>query len=314
MADKDQGKLLFEKMRQELAKVIVGQERLIERLLITLLSDGHLLVEGLPGLAKTSIVVYFSQLIDADCKRVQFTPDLLPADIIGTSIYRPADGSFALHKGPIFTEVLIADEINRAPPKVQSALLEVMQERQVSIAGTIYPLAFPFLVLATQNPIEQEGTYPLPEAQIDRFIMKVIVNYPTLEQEKGILQKHATIQPKQVLPSIVKKEQLQELQALANEVLVDEKIYDYILKIIAATRQASPYLLTGASPRGSIALVRTAKARAFLQGRTFVSPQDVQEVTHDVLRHRIRLSYQAEADEITADAIIDNILKDIPLP
>lgn len=307
-------------VRQEVGKVIVGQSELIESLLIGLLADGHLLLEGLPGLAKTLAVNTFARVLQCDFKRIQFTPDLLPADLIGTTIYNPKEGTFSVNKGPIFTNILLADEINRAPPKVQSALLEVMQEKQVTIGGETFKAGNPYLVLATQNPIEQEGTYPLPEAQTDRFMMKVEIGYPSMEEEKEILQRMGTL----VHPNasgVMTSEEILALRKIVSDVFIDEKIVDYILKIIFATRfpeeskvDIKGLLLFGASPRASLGLKIASKAHAFLAGRAFVTPYDVKSCCLPILRHRIRLSYEAEAENLTADDIIERILATIPVP
>lgn len=304
----------------EVSKVIVGQKHLIKSLALGLLVDGHLLLEGLPGLAKTLSATTFAQVIDCECKRIQFTPDLLPADLIGTSIFNAAQGTFSVRKGPIFTHILIADEINRAPAKVQSALLEVMQERQVTIFGQTYPLSSPFLVVATQNPIEHEGTYPLPEAQTDRFFMKIQVNYPDIKEEKEMLSKIESCQNASVQPKLTPFD-IEQGQKAVKEIYLDDKIKDYILNIIQATRfpdqveeELKSFLLFGASPRGTIALMRAAKGHAFLAGRNFVSPHDVQAVAPDVLNHRLRRTYEAEAEGITSQMIVEKLLKKVVIP
>jgi MoxR-like ATPase len=307
-------------VRQEVGKVIVGQSELIESLLIGLLADGHLLLEGLPGLAKTLAVNTFAKVLQCDFKRVQFTPDLLPADLIGTSIYNPKEGTFSINKGPIFTNILLADEINRAPPKVQSALLEVMQEKQVTIGGQTFKAGNPYLVLATQNPIEQEGTYPLPEAQTDRFLMKVNIGYPSMDEEKEIMSRMGTlVQPS--VSAVMSTEEILAIRKLLNDVFIDDKIINYILQIIFATRNPKEFnvdidglLLFGASPRASLGLKIASKAHALLAGRAFVTPQDVKNCCLPILRHRIRLSYEAEAENLTTDDIIDRILATIPVP
>ena len=312
---------LFLEAKKEMAKVIVGQEALIDKLFIALLSDGHLLLEGLPGLAKTLAVTTLAKVIACDFRRVQFTPDLLPNDIIGSSVYNPKEGTFSVHRGPIFTNVLLADEINRAPAKVQSALLEVMQERQVTIGKETFKAPSPYLVLATQNPIEQEGTYPLPEAQTDRFMMKIKIPYPTKEEERMILERRgSTLIFDHVVPKLSTENILQARKEV-DAVFVDEKISEYILDLIFATRKPKAYrvpieglLLFGASPRASLALKMAAKAHSFLQGRTYVTPGDIKELAHDILRHRLRLSYEAESEEITSDQIIDRILEAVPVP
>ncbi|MBA2727392.1 MAG: MoxR family ATPase [Parachlamydiaceae bacterium] len=307
-------------LRQEVGKVIVGQSELIESLLIGLLADGHLLLEGLPGLAKTLAVNTFAKVLQCDFKRIQFTPDLLPADLIGTTIYNPKEGTFSVNKGPIFTNILLADEINRAPPKVQSALLEVMQEKQVTIGGQTFKAGNPYLVLATQNPIEQEGTYPLPEAQTDRFLMKVQIGYPSMEEEKEILRRMGTLVHSNV-SAIISSEEILALRKLVEDVFIDDKIVDYILKIIFSSRYPEEFqvdikglLLFGASPRASLGLKIASKAHAFLAGRAFVTPHDVKSCCLQILRHRLRLSYEAEAENLTADDIIERILATIPVP
>lgn len=307
--------------RQEIGKVIVGQSKMVDRLLIALLADGHVLLEGLPGLAKTLAVTTLAKVIQCDYKRVQFTPDLLPADLIGTSIYNPKDGSFTINKGPIFTNILLADEINRAPAKVQSALLEVMQERQITISGQTFATGSPYLVLATQNPIEQEGTYPLPEAQTDRFMLKVKIDYPTRTEEQQILSRMGTLGPKPVPSGVLSAEDILNSRRIVNDVYVDDKVIDYILNIVFATRHPKDFgvkidgmLVFGASPRASIALKMASKAHAFLADRAYVTPHDVKQVAHDVLRHRLRRSYEAEAEDVSADDVIDRILETIPVP
>lgn len=310
----EETKAAFEKVRKEIQKVIVGQNELVEALLVGLLADGHLLIEGMPGLAKTLAANTLAKVIQADFKRVQFTPDLLPADLIGTPIYHPKEGTFSVKKGPIFTHILLADEINRAPSKVQSALLEVMQEKQVTIGGETFQAPSPFLVLATQNPIEQEGTYPLAEAQTDRFMMKVTVSYPTRAEEKEILDKMGRLTPPSSVDAVVSLQELEQWRKLTDIVYLDDRVVDYILDIIQATRQPSPFLEYGASPRATIALKKAAKARALLAGRYFVIPEDIKEFVPLVLRHRLKLSYEAEAENLSADTILSQILAKIPLP
>jgi MoxR-like ATPase len=306
---------------EEIGKVIVGQKEMINRLFIALLSDGHILLEGLPGLAKTLAVTSLAKVIQCDFKRIQFTPDLLPADLIGTSIYNPKEATFSVNKGPIFTNILLADEINRAPAKVQSALLEVMQERQVTISGKTYTTGKPFLVLATQNPIEHEGTYPLPEAQTDRFMMKVKIEYPSFDEEKEIIARMATLGETPTANPTLTSDDILEARKIVNSIYIDEKVTDYILRIICATRKPKDYgvdieglLLYGASPRASIGLTIAGKAHAYLAGRAFVTPHDIKEICHDVLRHRLRRTYEAEAEEVSPDDIIDRILSTIPVP
>ncbi len=311
----------FLTVRQEIGKVIVGQKEMVDYLIIALLSDGHVLLEGLPGLAKTLAVTTLAKVVNCDYKRIQFTPDLLPADLVGTSIYNPKDGSFSINKGPVFTNILLADEINRAPAKVQSALLEVMQEKQVTIAGQTFSVGKPYLVLATQNPIEQEGTYPLPEAQTDRFMLKVKIDYPIKEEEKEILKRMATLSAKPEAQGVLSVDEILQTRKVINDIYMDDKVTNYILDLIFATRypkkynlDIQPLLLTGASPRASIALYIASKAYAFLQGRAYVVPQDIKEIAHAVLRHRLRRSYEAEAEDVSTDDIIDRILKTVPVP
>lgn len=307
--------------KEEISKVIVGQNKVIDSLFIALLCNGHILLEGVPGLAKTLIATTLSKVIDLDFKRVQFTPDLLPADLTGTVIYNPKEAVFTVKKGPIFTNLLLADEINRAPAKVQSALLEVMQERQVTIGGETFKAASPYLVIATQNPVEQEGTYPLPEAQTDRFLMKVKINYPSMEEEKKILASMASLMETPKVSQVIKGEDILGLRSLVEQIYIDEKIIDYILSIVFATRRPKEFgvdieglLAFGASPRASIALKNASKAHAFLSGRAFVTPHDIKQVAFDVLRHRLRRSYEAEAENLTPEDIIERIFKAIPVP
>ena len=302
-------------------QTIVGQKHLVESLLISLLANGHVLLEGVPGLAKTLAIKTLSQLIDAKYSRVQFTPDLLPADVLGTMIYSVKNEQFQVKKGPIFANFVLADEINRAPAKVQSALLEAMQERQVTIGDHNFPLDEPFLVMATQNPIEQEGTYPLPEAQVDRFLMKVVIGYPSKDEERTIIRQNISKQKVNVLP-VLKPEEVIEAQKIVEEIYVDEKIERYIVDIVFATRTPKEYGLDdldayisfGASPRASISLARAARAYAFLHQRGYVIPEDVIAVCHDVLRHRIGLTYEAEANNFTTDMVITDILDKIQVP
>ena len=308
-------------LREEMGRVIVGQRHLLDRLLIALLTNGHVLLEGVPGLAKTLALKTLANTIAVRFKRLQFTPDMLPADIVGTMIYSPQDGAFRTKHGPIFSNLILADEINRAPAKVQSALLEAMQERQVTIGDETYPLPTPFLVLATQNPLEQEGTYPLPEAQIDRFMMKVIVDYPTRIEERAILDAMATTEPMIVPRTVVSAEQVVDARHVVNMLFVDDKIRDYIVDIVLATRppmaagfDLNGYVQTGASPRATIALTLAARGMAFLNGRHFVTPQDVKTVAMDVLRHRVSVTYEAEAENITSTNVIEKILNTLPVP
>ena len=306
---------------REIGKVIVGQRYLVERLLIGLLGDGHVLLEGVPGLAKTMSVRTLAQAVSVKFQRIQFTPDLLPADLIGTLVYNPKDGAFSTKKGPIFANIILADEINRAPSKVQSALLEAMQEHQVTIGETTFPLPEPFLVLATQNPIEQEGTYPLPEAQVDRFMMKVVVTYPNKKEEKEILERMSTGEKIEITPAL-DKEDIFELRKLVNQIYIDEKVKDYILDIVFATRfpeqcrleQLKPLIAYGASPRASIMLTVAAKTHAFLRGRGYATPEDVKQIGMDVLRHRLIVTYEAEAEEMTSEKIITQIFDQIEVP
>jgi MoxR-like ATPase len=306
-------------IRSEISRVIVGQNYLIDRLLIALLCDGHILIEGVPGLAKTLSVSTLSETIGASFVRVQFTPDMLPADLTGTQIYR--EGEFHTHKGQIFANIVLADEINRAPAKVQSALLEAMQERQVSIGGTTYPLPSPFMVLATQNPIESEGTYPLPEAQLDRFMLKAVVGYPTRQEERQILERYENgVVPE--VRQVVELDELMTARTAVQEVHLNEGLRDYVVHLILATRDPkvyrmeslAPLIAFGASPRATIYLAQAAKAFAFLDGRGYVTPDDVKAVARDVLRHRVIITYEAEAEDLTPDAIIDRVLQGVPVP
>ena len=308
-------------LTREIGKVIVGQQYLVDRLLMALLADGHILIEGVPGLAKTLSVRTLSQAIAAQFQRIQFTPDLLPADVVGTLVYNPKDGNFTTKKGPIFTNIVLAEEINRAPSKVQSALLEAMQERQVTIGNTTFPLPVPFLVLATQNPIEQEGTYPLPEAQVDRFMLKLEVSYPSKKEEKEILERMSSGKPIQVNP-VLSIDRIMELRQLMHQIYIDEKVKDYILDLVFATRNPQDYKLEdlkplisyGASPRASIMLTLAAKANAFLQGRGYVTPDDVKQIGTDVLRHRVLVTYEAEAEDTTSDDIVKKIFDQVEVP
>ena len=302
-------------------QTIVGQKHLIDSLLIALLSNGHVLLEGVPGLAKTLAIKTLAQVIDAKYSRIQFTPDLLPADVTGTMVYSVKSEQFQVKKGPIFANFVLADEINRAPAKVQSALLEAMQERQVTIGDNTFPLDEPFLVMATQNPIEQEGTYPLPEAQVDRFLLKVVIGYPSKEEEKLIIRQNITNERKEVRP-LLRPQEIIEAQKVCEKIYIDEKIERYIVDIVFATRFPADYGLNdlvsiidfGASPRASISLARAARSYAFLRGRGYVVPEDVRAVAHDVMRHRLGLTYEAEANNITADDIISEILDKVEVP
>ena len=311
----------IESLRESISEVIVGQNDLIDKILISIISNGHILLEGVPGLAKTLTINTVANLINADFKRIQFTPDMLPSDLLGTLIYNQKTGEFNTKKGPIFSNIILADEINRAPSKVQSALLESMQEKQVTIGDDTFKLSKPFLVLATQNPIEQEGTYPLPEAQVDRFMMKVVVDYPSIEEEKEISNRANTQNDNKIKP-VVKTKTILEAQSLVNDIYIDSKISEYILNIVFATRNPREFNLSklvdlisfGASPRASINLVLASKAKAFINGRGYVIPEDVKYVAKDILRHRILLSYEAEAEEITSEDIIDQLLQEVPVP
>lgn len=302
-------------------RVIVGQKHLIDSLLISLLSNGHILLEGVPGLAKTLAIKTLSQLIDSDFSRIQFTPDLLPADVIGTLVYSQKNENFQVKKGPVFANFVLADEINRAPAKVQSALLEAMQERQVTIGSSTFDLPTPFLVMATQNPIEQEGTYPLPEAQVDRFMLKVVIDYPTLEEEKLIIRENLRGSMPEVKP-VVGVDEIIKAREVVQQVYIDEKIEQYIADIVFATRYPERYglenlksLITfGASPRASINLAKAARAYAFIRHRRYVVPEDIRAVAYDVLRHRIGLSYEAEADNVSSEEIISNIINKVEVP
>ena len=308
-------------IRSGMDRRIVGQKHLVDSLLIALLCNGHILLEGVPGLAKTLAIKTLANLVDAKYSRVQFTPDLLPADVIGTLIYSVKKEQFEVKKGPIFANFVLADEINRAPAKVQSALLEAMQERQVTIGDNTYPLPVPFLVMATQNPIEQEGTYPLPEAQVDRFLLKVVIGYPNKDEEKVIIRQNIYGEQTPVNP-VINPHEILEVQQIVEKIYIDEKIENYIVDIVFATRQPSKYGLNdlqgiisfGASPRASISLALAARAYAFLQGRGYVIPEDVRAVCHDVLRHRIGLTYEAEANNIGADEVISDILDKVVVP
>jgi MoxR-like ATPase len=303
-----------------MARVIVGQQYMVDRLLVGLLANGHVLIEGVPGLAKTTAVKTLAQAMNCSFSRIQFTPDLLPADLIGTLVYSPKDGEFSTKQGPIFANIILADEINRAPAKVQSALLEAMQERQVTIGDKTFPLEEPFMVLATQNPIEQEGTYPLPEAQVDRFMLKLRVNYPSKIEEREIMDRVDLLHAPEVRPAVTREEIL-EAQALVNQIYVDEKAKDYIVSIVQATRHPEAFELNinhlieyGASPRATIYLQQAARALAFIQGEGNVFPNDVKQVAMDILRHRIIVTYEAEAENMTSEDIIRQILDTVPVP
>ena len=309
-------------VKKALKEVIVGQEELVNRILIGMLANGHILLEGVPGLAKTLVVKSLSQLIDTKFQRIQFTPDMLPADLIGTLIYNQHTGKFDTRKGPIFTNIILADEINRAPSKVQSALLEAMQERQTTIGKETYLMDAPFLVLATQNPIEQEGTYPLPEAQTDRFMLKIRVDYPSIDEERLILRKAARTQIDTVLTPVVNQQQILKAQKVIDDIYVDQKVEEYVLNLVFSTRNPDQYELKdmeglieyGGSPRASINLILAAKSRAFLEHRGYVTPEDIRYIGADVLRHRIILTYEAEAEEITSEDIIRRLFETIEIP
>lgn len=311
----------FARLQQEIGQVIVGQQDMLKHMLIGLLSNGHILLEGVPGLAKTLSVSCLARGINTGFQRIQFTPDLLPADLIGTLIYQPQSGEFTVKKGPVFSNIILADEINRAPAKVQSALLESMQERQVTIGDETHPLPDPFLVLATQNPIEQEGTYPLPEAQVDRFMLKVTVTYPTPAEERLILDRMATTAPRRESAPVMSPADIIKGRQAVDEIYIDDKIKDYIIALVVATRDPATVNLDikhliqyGASPRASIMLTLGAKANAFLAGRGFVTPQDVKDVAPSILRHRVIVTYEAEAEERTSDDIVKSILEHVPVP
>jgi MoxR-like ATPase len=312
--------VFVESLKREMGRVIVGQEYMIDRMLIGLLCQGHILLEGVPGLAKTLAVKTLAQSIQTGFQRIQFTPDLLPADLVGTMIFDPKQQEFIPHKGPLFSNIILADEINRAPAKVQSALLEAMQERQVSIGDTTFPLDDPFLVMATQNPIEQEGTYPLPEAQIDRFMLKLEVTYPSKQEERQILDRMSTAEEIPVSP-VIAPPAIFSARKVVNQVYMDEKVKDYIVNLVIATREPAQYGLElrdlvqyGASPRATIFLARSARAHAFIRGRGYVTPEDVKSVGLDVLRHRIILTYEAEAENVTSEEVIRRVFDKVIVP
>lgn len=305
----------------EIGKVVIGQTYLVERLIIGLLANGHVLLEGVPGLAKTLSVKSLAQSLNVKFSRLQFTPDLLPADLIGTQIYNPQNGCFSTRRGPIFANLVLADEINRAPAKVQSALLEAMQEKQVTIGDQTFKLEEPFLVLATQNPIEQEGTYPLPEAQVDRFMLKLKIVYPSKQEERQILDLMARTTPPPSAHAVITPQQILEARRVVNEIYIDDKVKDYIVDVVCATREPETYKIQlqgmiqlGASPRATIALTLAAKAYAFLRGRGYVTPQDVKSIGMDVLRHRVAITYEAEAEEKTSETIVQKIFNELPVP
>jgi MoxR-like ATPase len=310
-----------EPLRREIGRVIIGQKSMVNSLLVALLADGHVLLDGVPGLAKTLTLKSLAEAIDTGFQRIQFTPDMLPADIIGTEIFRPGSAEFIVKHGPIFSNLILADEINRAPSKVQSALLEAMQERQVTIGESTYALPAPFMVLATQNPIEQEGTYPLPEAQVDRFMLKVVIDHPSIEEERAILDLAGNLEP-QVRPNtVVDADDILGARQVVTAIHMDDRIKDYIVTLVYATRDPErfgldlePYIENGASPRATINLTVASKAVAFLNGRGYVTPQDVKTVAMDILRHRVSISYEAEAEDITSEKLVSRILETIPVP
>jgi MoxR-like ATPase len=312
----------FGALKAEVGKVLVGQDEMLHRLLLGLLAGGHVLLEGVPGLAKTLVVRTLASALDGSFSRIQFTPDMLPGDVVGTQIYNPREGTYTVKKGPVFGNFILADEINRAPAKVQSALLEAMQERQVTLGDTTLPLADPFLVLATQNPIEQEGTYPLPEAQLDRFLLKVRVGYPSKDDEVRIIDRMAGSAAEPTASRVMGTEEILAARALVRQVFVDDKVKRYAVDVVSATRDPkaaglahlAPLIDNGASVRASIGLVKVAKAQALLAGRSYVSPHDVKSIAHDVLRHRILVSYEAEAQGKTTDDVIAQILENVPVP
>lgn len=305
----------------EINKVVIGQKYLVERLVVGMLADGHVLLEGVPGLAKTTSVKALANGLNVNFSRIQFTPDMLPADVIGTQIFNPQSGDFSTRKGPVFANIVLADEINRAPAKVQSALLEAMQERQVTIGNESYPLAEPFLVLATQNPIEQEGTYPLPEAQVDRFMLKLKIDYPTREEERQILELMARTGSSPSAQPVVQAEQIIRARQVINDIYIDDKVKDYIVDLVCCTRNPEAYNMNlkeliqlGASPRATISLTLAAKAYAFLKGRGYVTPQDVKSIGLDVLRHRVAVTFEAEAEERDSESIVQEIFDALPVP
>jgi MoxR-like ATPase len=308
-------------LRQQFGRVIVGQLHLVDRLMIALLTNGHVLLEGVPGLGKTLALKTLAQALSVSFQRIQFTPDMLPADVVGTMIYNPRDGSFQTKHGPVFANLILADEINRAPAKVQSALLEAMQERQVTLGSETHALPEPFMVMATQNPIEQEGTYPLPEAQVDRFMLKVVLGYPSRAEERAILDVMGTTAPVTTVDRVVGGAQILAARYVVNHIYIDDKVRDYIVDLVLATRdprgidkELTGYIQAGASPRATICLGLGARANAFLQGRGYVTPQDVKDVALEVLRHRVVISYEAEAEDVTSDQVVNRILERLPVP
>lgn len=314
--------LFVDELKNKLNKIIVGQHELIDKILISMLANGHILLEGVPGLAKTFTVNTLSKLINTEFQRIQFTPDMLPADLIGTLIYNQKTGEFDTRKGPIFSNIVLADEINRSPAKVQSALLEAMQERQVTIGENTFQLTAPFLVMATQNPIEQEGTYPLPEAQMDRFMFKLLVDYPNQESEKIVLRQNTKLNDIDTMESVVSPENILDAQKIIHDIYVDEKVEDYVLNLVFATRDPNKFGLNdlegiidfGASPRATINLIRAAKARAFIEHRGYITPEDIRYIGADILRHRVILTYEAEAEELTPDDVIKRLFEVIEIP
>ena len=309
-------------LRDNLQQLVVGQEKLLDKIIICMLADGHVLLEGVPGLAKTLTVKTLAASISTNFQRIQFTPDMLPADLIGTLIYNQKSGEFDTRKGPIFSNIILADEINRSPAKVQSALLEAMQEKQVTIGENTFKMDLPFLVLATQNPLEQEGTYPLPEAQVDRFMFKLLVDYPNIDSEKILMRLNTSTSKKNDIKAVIKPEKIIEAQNIISEIYVDEKVEDYILNLIFSTRNPLKYDLkdldglidVGASPRATINIVKAAKARAFTENRGYVTPEDVRYIGADILRHRIILTYEAEAEELTSDQVISRLFEKVEVP
>lgn len=322
MNDFKQASAKLEKVQFEISRVIVGQQDLIHKLILALLCNNHVLIEGLPGLAKTLTVTCLAKAFNASFHRIQFTPDLLPADVVGTMIYNPKTGDFSTRKGPVFAHVVLADEINRAPAKVQSALLEAMQERQVTIGDQTFQLPDPFLVLATQNPIDQEGTYPLPEAQIDRFMFKLIVTYPSKNDELQILQRMAQAKPSLDVDPVLTPEELQNIRTMLDAIIIEDKVQEYIVNLVDATRNPQDYNLAslqtlirfGASPRATVMLALAARANAFMQQRNYVTPNDIKAVAPDILRHRVAVTYEAEADNVSSDNIVKQVLDNVRVP
>ena len=315
MANYQKEREMVSALKKEINKAIIGQEYMINRILTGLLAGGHILLEGVPGLAKSLAASITARAVGVDFKRIQFTPDLLPADILGTEIYHQKTGEFVIKKGPIFSNFILADEINRSPAKVQSALLEAMQEMQVTIGEATYALDKPFFVIATQNPLEQQGTYPLPEAQQDRFMLKLKIQYPTKSQEKEIVKRYSKEgSAESGVEAIVGRDDIYRMRKCAEATYLDEKIENYVLDIVFKTREPSPYIACGASPRASINLVKAARCRAFIEGRDYVAPDDIKDLAYDVLRHRVLLSYEAEAEDVTAEKIIENILEEVNAP